>query len=90
MRRTLARATAIGALVFALAAVIVGTVVTVTQGDRIQPGTIVAVGDPTTPAMQEVLGELQVRAANGDDLRTSLETTVTGRVTAGAEGVLAT
>ena len=78
--RTLARVAAIGALVFALGAVIVATVVGVTQGDRIAPGTIVVVGDPTTPEMQEVLHELQDRAANGDDLRTSLELNAGGLV----------
>jgi signal transduction histidine kinase len=71
--RTLARAAAIGALLFALTAVIVGTVVGATQGDRIEPGTIVVVGDPTAPGMQEVVQDLRDRAAKGEELRTSLQ-----------------
>jgi signal transduction histidine kinase len=70
--RTLARVAAIGALVFALAALTVSLVVGATQADRIVPGTIVVVGDPTTPEMKTVIRDLEERVAEGDELRASL------------------
>jgi len=60
--------------------VTVATVVSLTQADRIAPGTIVVVGDPTTPGMQEVLHDLQDRVANGEDLRASLKVDAAGFV----------
>ncbi len=70
--RTLARTLALGALVFGVTALIIGTTVGLTIGDRIEPGTIVVVGDPHAPNMQVVRDEIQRRADEGNPLTASL------------------
>jgi signal transduction histidine kinase len=68
MSRRVARAIAVGILVFSVASVIVAGVVNVTIRDRIERGSIVVVGDLDTPGMQELLDELEARAEDGEAL----------------------
>jgi len=70
--RTLARAAAIGALVFSLTAMTVALIVSATQADEIPSGTIVVVGSCPSPGMQEVVTELEQRVAEGQELRATL------------------
>ena len=69
MTRTLARTAAVGALVFALGSLAFAALVGATHD--VPPGKIVVVGDSVGPGMQEVLHELEARAAHGDNLRAS-------------------
>jgi signal transduction histidine kinase len=51
-----------------VAAVIVASVVNISIHDRVEPGTVVVVGDLDTPGMRELLEELEGRADDGDAL----------------------
>jgi signal transduction histidine kinase len=66
MRRRLARAIAGAILIVSLAAVAVSIPVGLAARERIGPGEIVLVGDPTAPRMQETLRELEREARTGD------------------------
>jgi signal transduction histidine kinase len=67
-----ARAVVIAAIVFAVGSLALSAVVSITRDDRIEPGTIVVVGDPDIPGMREVVGELRARVEDGDELKTSM------------------
>jgi signal transduction histidine kinase len=72
MMRRLARIAAVGALAFGVLAVIIGVTAAVTVRDRAAPGTVVVVGNPASPGMQDVIAEVRQAAATGDPLRSSL------------------
>ena len=68
MNPRLARFIAVGILALSVAAVTVAVVVNFSISDRIEPGTVVVVGDLDTPGMRELVDELQGRAEDGDVL----------------------
>ena len=63
-----ARAIAIAICVISLASVIVSVPLQIRSSERIEPGQIVVVGDPTTARTQETLRELRADHAAGDPL----------------------
>jgi signal transduction histidine kinase len=71
VRKTVARAIAVGALVVAIAGVAASGLVTFAIQDRIDPGEIVVVGDPDAPGMREVIAELEDAVRRGDTLTQS-------------------
>jgi signal transduction histidine kinase len=68
MRPRLARAIAGGTIVLCLASAIASIPVGLAARDRIEPGQIEIVGDPTTRPMQEALAEVERERAAGDPL----------------------
>jgi signal transduction histidine kinase len=71
MSRRLARAIAGSIVLLSLAAVVASIPVGLAARDRIEPGQIVIVGDPSTPRTQEVLAEIERDRAQGDPLEAS-------------------
>ena len=71
MSPRLARAIAAGIVALSVACVIASIPVGLAARDRIGPGEIVIVGDPTTPSMQETLTELQRERRQGGALEAS-------------------
>ncbi len=68
MSRRVARVLAVGILLATVLSVSAAAVMHVSMRDRIQPGTIVVVGDLDTPGMREVLAELEARVSEGSTL----------------------
>jgi len=68
VNRRLARLLAVGILALSVAAVITAALVNISIQDRVEPGTIVVVGDLDTPGMRGVLDELEARVKDGDAL----------------------
>jgi signal transduction histidine kinase len=66
MSRRLARAIAGGIVILSLVSVAVSIPIGLAARQRIEPGQIVIVGDPTAPRMQETLRERQREARAGD------------------------
>jgi signal transduction histidine kinase len=66
--RTLARAIAGAVIAACLVSVVVSIPVSLAARDRIRPGQIVVVGDPSTPRTKEVLGEVRAERAAGNTL----------------------
>jgi signal transduction histidine kinase len=71
MSRRLARVIAGGILLMSLTAFVASIPVGLAARDRIEPGQIVIVGDPSTPRTQEVLAEIERERAQGDPLEAS-------------------
>lgn len=76
MSRTLARTISIGILALCIGSVVAGGVIEGLMHDRVPVDTIVQLGDPSTPGMQEVLEELQRRIAQGDHLSAGGDTNI--------------
>jgi signal transduction histidine kinase len=74
-RRT-ARVLSVGVLTACILATAVSIPVNVASRDRVEPGHIAVVGDPTTPGMQRVIDELEAERAAGG----TLEETTDGSV----------
>ncbi len=68
MNRRVARVLSVGVLVACVASLVTAGGLFLAAGDRIPGGKIVVVGDLSTPGMQEVLDELQLRVERGEDL----------------------
>ena len=68
MSRRLARVLSIGALLLSVGAFVAASVIHISYEDRLRPGQIVIVGDPTAPRTQEVLEQVERDVANGDTL----------------------
>jgi len=64
----MARAFAMGVLAVSVVMATTSLVVSVSMQDRIEPGTIVVVGDPDAPGMARVIAELERDVAHGDRL----------------------
>jgi signal transduction histidine kinase len=71
MSRRLARLIAGGIVLLSLAAVVASIPVGLAARDRIEPGQILIVGDPSTPRTQEVLAEVEREREGGDPLEAS-------------------
>ena len=66
MSRRPARAIAAGIVILSLVSVAVSIPIGLAARERIEPGQVVIVGDPTAPHMQETLRELEREARAGD------------------------
>ncbi|MGH2526883.1 MAG: hypothetical protein ACRDG2_09060, partial [Actinomycetota bacterium] len=68
MNRRLARVLSAAVVVICFGSFAAGGAIVAATRDRIPEGTVVVVGNESTPGMREAITELQQRAAEGDDL----------------------